>query len=341
MQRKLARVFVLVSLVLVQSMSCGVSASSAGRGEKGVLLRAPFQAQRGSFYYSLLGVPRFESAELLPSGTTVLRMRTDHSNSEKGPRMDNSSLQAAFAAGATVPDSFVGFYHSWAVIEVTRGLTDWLEAGIHGGVCGWDEHRDHAYFFDEQGRPLVRGEVRDIYGWGPSGRDDDFGNVAVNFKIRLRGMGDPGEGAALAVVSAVKAPVGEANNLTHAGTTDISLGLAGTCGRGPWILHFNSGGVLPAGSQTVFIREDDVELDPFLFGAVGAMWTNQGMALGVQVEGNTSAFGDVPFLDGPPVTILAGVRAFVGGWFLEGGAGKGLNRAAYDGSWFMSAGRAF
>jgi hypothetical protein len=100
---------------------------------------------------------------------------------------------------------------------------------------------------------------------------------------------------------------------------------------------------VPIGEQNLFVESADVELDPFVHGGVAAaIVVCDDLATIVQVEANTTAFRDVPFLSGPPVTLFAGLRKLFGNFVLEGGAGVGLIQASsYDYAFSLALGYLF
>ena len=106
-------------------------------------------------------------------------------------------------------------------------------------------------------------------------------------------------------------------------------------------LHANLGANAVFGRQTLFTT--DVRIDDFVHGGVGAVvralpWLD----VGVQVEGNTSLFSDVPFLDGPVLTCGAGLRCSCGrGKTLELGVERGLTRLSADFEVFVQFGLVF
>ncbi len=64
---------------------------------------------------------------------------------------------------------------------------------------------------------------------------------------------------------------------------------------------------------------------PFFYCGLGVTWRAlESTSVLLQLEGNTSAFKDVEFLAGGPLTVFAGVRQAFGDFFVEVGAGAGL-----------------
>ena len=310
-------------------------------------LMAPLASHRGSFFYAALGVPMLESAETLPAHTGYLRLRTDYAYSSRGPTMGNDQrrrqyVQETFRSGKTPRDIFSGLYDTWLAVEGTYGLLPWLEVGARAAYGGWYEHEDTFYLFDREGRPLVRFEDRDIKGEGASGRQDDISDAVLSAKARLLRSGDASLMNTLSVGASVKLPMAAGRNLEDAGTTDFALRLLDSLDAGPFSVHVNVAGVVPAGSQNLFIKEDDVSLDPFLAGGLGVTWrATDTLAFDVQAEGNTSAFRDVRFLDGNVLTVTAGARKLIGSYVLEAGFGKGCTEVSYDWSGFLAVGRPF
>jgi hypothetical protein len=111
----------------------------------------------------------------------------------------------------------------------------------------------------------------------------------------------------------------------------------------PVTLHANAGIGLPLGKQNLFVEEAGVDLNHFFQAGVCANWQiNKELALGIQLEGNTTAFHDVPFLDYPSATLYAGLRKLFGNLVVEGGVGTGLVRkGSYDYEYHLSVGYHF
>ena len=107
------------------------------------------------------------------------------------------------------------------------------------------------------------------------------------------------------------------------------------------VLHANFGGDAVLGRQTLFTT--GVGIDDFVHGGVGAtLRALPWLTVGVQLEGNTSLFKDVPFLDGPVLTYGGGIRCLCGrGVTLEFGAERGLTRLSTDLEVFFQFGWVF
>ena len=108
-------------------------------------------------------------------------------------------------------------------------------------------------------------------------------------------------------------------------------------------LHANLGVTVPLGTQNLFEPEADIELNPFVQGALGATFPLPlELAVGLQLEANSTAFHEVEFLDKPPFTFTLGLRRFFGKFVLEAGGGVGLDwSSAYQSTYFFSVGRLF
>jgi len=108
-------------------------------------------------------------------------------------------------------------------------------------------------------------------------------------------------------------------------------------------VHLNSGGVIPFGEQNLFVEESDIDLGPMFVWGVGLIWLpSSTFACGVQIEGNTRAFSDVPFLNDDPVTALVGLRKLINTYIIEAGIGTGIDSdTSYTWSFFLSLGKTF
>jgi hypothetical protein len=217
------------------------------------------------------------------------------------------------------------------------------EVHARAGYAGWDEHIDHFYFFSPEGTPLVEGEYRDVYGIGPTGRDGDLADVVLQSKTELYEVVTPHSRHCVSLAASLKLPLGKANNLVDAGTVDPGLRLLATSTMGQLAVHLNAGAVVPLGEQNLFVEEADVDLDPMIVWGVGLVWLpTSTVACGVQIEGNTSAFSDVPFLKEDPVTALIGLRKLTLNYVIEAGLGIGFDtETSYTWSFFFSLGKTF
>jgi hypothetical protein len=311
------------------------------------LFSAPFAEHRGSFFYSALNVPMLETAATLPAGSTYVRLSVGQARSVKGPALPTEAgrrdlVQSTVQAGQQPDDVFVGNFNTWLALDWAHGVLPWLDVGARMAFAGWGEKNDNFYFFDENGVPAVQNEARDIYAIGASKRQNDLSEVVLKTKARLLRSGGADVANTLSLEGSVKLPLGQANNLVDAGTVDLALTLLDSLVAGPIALHMNVSAVLPTGTQNIFIPEDNVSLDPFLAGGVGLTWrASDTLTLGIQAEGNTSAFGDVPFLDGNVLTVSGGARQMIGNYVLEASYGRGCTVASSDWSWFLSVGRRF
>ena len=333
-------VLCVVSIGLITS---GVMAADH-RDVRKTLLFAPFASQRANFLHAALGIPRLETAFVLPPKTWYARLGTDHSHSEKGPHVSGSFLTEEVSKGNDVPDYYLGRYHRWIALELTRGIGYRTEIHARAAYAGWDEHNDHFYFFSDEGIPLVEGEERNVYGIGATGRDGDIADVVLQSKTKLYEVIRSDSRHCISLAASVKLPLGQPNNLVDAGTVDPGLRLLATSVMGEFALHLNAGGVVPLGEQNLFVEEADIDLDPMFVWGGGLIWVpTASIACGVQLEGNTSAFGDIPFLKGDPVTVLAGFRKLTSkNYVIEGGMGTGFDTdTAYTWSFFFSLGKTF
>ena len=337
----------IMAVVASAGAGCEAMGTRVADSSEQDALASPFADYRGNFFYSTLDVPMLETAATLPAGSTYARLSTDRAHSVKGPARASEAarrevVQSAVAAGQQPDDVMVGDFNTWLALDLSHGVFPWLDVGGRVAWAGWGEHEDNFYFFDQNGVPAVQGEARDINGIGATHRQDDLSEVILKAKARLLQSGSAERVNTLALGGSVKLPLGKSNNLVDAGTMDLAMTLLDSLVAGPFALHMNVSAILPTGSQNIFIPEDNVSLNPFLAGGVGLTWrATDTLTLGVQAEGNTSAFGDVPFLDGNVLTVSVGVRQIIGHYLLEGSYGRGSTDESYDYSWFLSVGRHF
>ncbi len=180
------------------------------------LLSAPFAAQRANFMHAALGIPRLDTAYVLPTGTWYIRFCSDHSDNEKGPPVGRSYMQREIREGRRVPDYFLGQYHKVASLELIRNIGFRTEIHARASYAGWDEHKDLFYFFSPDGTPLVEGENRTVYGIGATSRDGDLADVVLQSKTALYEIVTPHSRHCVSLAASVKLPLGQPNNLVDA-----------------------------------------------------------------------------------------------------------------------------
>jgi hypothetical protein len=293
------------------------------------LLLAPFAAPRANFFHAALEVPPFESGRTLDQGAFLLRLRTAHPRSLEERTIDGYE------------NIFNGRYHEWAAFELDWGVTERFELGVRTVFAGWDEHQDRFDILDSNGVPIVTDEYKTFYDLGATKRHDNFSVVGIKAKALLLNADEAGLDLSLA--TSVKFPIGRPEDLTSAGTYDLAFTVMGSKPFSWGALHANLGVTIPLGSQNLFEPAADVELNPFVHGALGATFALPWeFALGLQLEANSTAFHEVEFLDQPPFAFTLGLRRFLGKFFLEAGGGVGLDwSSAYQSTYFFSVGRLY
>lgn len=296
------------------------------------LLDAPLAAGRPSFFHAALEVPPLETARTLDRGTVYARLRSTHARS-------NWHEGEGFSARGE--DDIDGTYREFASLLVSWSPLQTLELTARAVFAGWDEHHDRFELFNDSGDPIVSDEEKKILGLGATSRHLNLSVFGLGAKLQLWDAVDRGFDFALA--SYVKIPFGRSRDLTHAGTTDVALsGLARVpVGRGSF--HFQLGATVPFGEQNLFNEREDVALAPFAFGGAGFTWrVAETVAVGIQVEGNTSAFRSVDFLRKHPASAVVGTRILWGPAVFEMGLGAGFDwSASYQWMGFASVGFVF
>lgn len=285
------------------------------------LMRAPFSVSHLNFFHSALEIPVLESAQVLVDGETQLQFRTALADSN-----DEGTSEGQ-------PQNFEGRFDQWMVADMSWGLDDGLELGGRLKIGGWAEHVDTFTLLDADGNAIVTGEQELVSGLGASERHMGLTDVVLH----ARQLFDRDADSALAGLVSLKIPAASKRDLSNAGTYDVNAGLQRSSVDGNRTLHLNAGVGVPLGDQNLFIESANVDLDPWLYAGIGLNWLiEEDLSWGVQLEGNTGAFGDVDFLDGTPLTVIAGVRKAVGDWALDFGAGTGLTDQSYR--WLASVG---
>jgi hypothetical protein len=285
------------------------------------VMRAPFSASHLSFFHSALEIPVLESAQTLGEGETQLQFRSAMAESTDHGTVDGQ------------PQRFDGRYDQWLVTDMSWGAVDGLEFGARAKIGGWAEHIDSFELLDANGDAIVFGEQEVISGLGASERHLGLSDIVLDARQTLESTPD----AEWAGLVSLKIPFASKRDLSNAGTYDFNAGLLRSSISGNRTLHANFGAGVPLGNQNLFVDEADVDLDPWLYAGVGSNWLlREDLSWGLQLEGNTGAFGDVEFLEGSPLTLLGGVRKAAGSWALELEAGTGLTGQSYD--WLVGLG---
>ena len=300
---------------------CGCAGAARDEPPPAALMRAPFSAPHLSFFHSALEIPALESAVVLVDGESQLALRSTLADSNDEGTSDGQ------------PQNFEGRFDQWLAADASWGLGRGLELGGRAKIGGWAEHVDTFALLDANGNAIVTGEQELISGQGASERHLGLTDIVLHARQTLDADAD----TALAGLVSLKIPAASKRDLSNAGTYDLNVGLERSSVDGPRTLHANAGVGVPLGDQNLFIDEADVDLDPWLYAGVGMNWLlREDLSWGLQLEGNTGAFGDVDFLDGSPLTLGAGVRKAVGDWALECGAGTGLTDQSYR--WLATVG---
>ena len=291
-------------------------------------LRAPLSVPRPSFFHAALLVPQMETAQTLPADTVVAALESNHSDAKATRTFEG------------VESFYHGCFHEWIAANVHWGAWSGVELSLRTAVGGWDEVLDHFLLRDESGNLIVRDEERLTQGKA-SQRHENVTHVDLGGKVELLGGGDAP--ATTAFATGLKIPIARPGDLTNAGTYDVAATLLESVDLGAVTLHGECGAVWPLGQQTLFHPDENIDLNPFAQGALGANWVvAPDWALDLQVQANTSAFRDVQFLRQGPISIVGGGRHRIGAGFVELSFGHGLDRESGD-QWelFFSCGRAF
>lgn len=293
------------------------------------LSSSPFAAPRANFFHAALEVPPFESGRTLPQDAILVRLRTAHPRSLEERTIDGYE------------NVFNGRYHEWTAVEFDWGVSKRLEIGVRTVFAGWDEHQDRFDILDSNGVPIVTDEYKTFYGIAATSRHENFSVIGLKAKTLL--FEAEHDGLDLSLATSVKFPIGRPEDLTSAGTYDLAFTLMGSKPLRWATVHANLGVTVPLGTQNLFEPEADIELNPFVHGALGATFPLPlEFAVGLQLEANSTAFHEVEFLDKPPITFTLGLRRFFGKFVLEAGGGVGLDwSSAYQSTYFFSVGRLF
>jgi hypothetical protein len=313
----------IAALVVLLALLALLAACASGPADPPPpeLMRAPFPGPHSNFFHSALEIPPLESAHVLDEDETQLQLRGTSASSTERSTEDGQ------------PQEFDGRFDQVLLTDVAWGLGDGLELGGRLEIAGWAEEDDHFALLDAGGDPIVFGEQEVLSGEGASERHLGLTDVVLHARQTL----DSAPDAEWAGLVSLKIPSASKRDLSNAGTWDVNAGLQRSSVSGNRTLHANLGVGAPLGDQNLFVEEADVELDPWLYAGLGTNWLlRDDLSWGLQLEGNTGAFGDVEFLDRSPLTLLGGLRKAAGSWALELEAGTGLNALSYE--WLVGLG---
>jgi hypothetical protein len=273
-------------------------------------------------------VPRFESARPLDRGDVYVRVQSSHASSDN--KEHDGGLQSDFG----------GLFHEWIALNLQWAPFHGIEVGGRIRITGWDEHQDRFEVVDENGDTIVTDEFRKFTGIGATSRHAGFSDVLLQGKGCLWELEEDHQLWNVSLASSVKIPIGRDENLTHAGTTDANVLALATAGFGAWTYHANVGYGYPFGEQTLFEDRLDIDLNPFVHGAVGVNWTIcKQLAAGFQIESNSSAFREVDFFDGAPLSGFLGLRSRFDRALIEVGYGLGYpHDHSYQYLWHFALG---
>ncbi|MBI2932768.1 MAG: hypothetical protein HYY16_14060 [Planctomycetes bacterium] len=266
----------------------------------------PYSHPRSALWHSLLHIPAMDGADVLPPGRWAYRSLL---------AVRSSDFRETAEGGESIFDAIL---HE-EVFQVDHGVADQVEVGVRLSM-GELLARDDDILLFEGGRQIV-----------PDG-ERAFGLDSLVLRAK---WGAPlMDGVMGALRMEVKAPLGREDRLLTAQTWDVSGMGALSWRAGNWTVHFDLGMMAPIGDPDLFLEEDDV--DPVVAYGVSAMYgLQEGLTLGVQLEGNTSAFGGISVLDGSVGTVLVTGRYQLGRVsFLSAAVGTGLEERSGD--WIVS-----
>lgn len=131
----------------------------------------------------------------------------------------------------------------------------------------------------------------------------------------------------LSLAAFAKIPFGRDRALPYGDLTDVALAALARVPLGQGALHFSFGATVPFGQEDLLRRAPEAQLASFAFAGAGYTWrVADVVALGFQIEANTSAFGDVDLLQRHPASAVFGAKAIWGDLVFEAGLGTGFDR---------------
>ncbi len=301
-------------LLLLASCAARPTVAPGPRTSADALLRAPLAVPRPNFFHAALLVPPMQPATVLLPGEWAGTLSSNHTDAKSTRTF------------ASVTSSFHGSFHEWIAGDLHYGLTPAVELSARTAIGGWDEVLDHFLLRDSAGNLIVTDE-ESLQQGRASQRHENLTHLDLGARLQVLETAT----TATAIAAGWKIPVARRGDLTNAGTNDLAATLLETVRFGNVTLHANVGAVWPIGQQTLFHANQGIGLAPFAQGAIGLnlAWRSD-LAFDLQVQGNTSAFRDVPFLREGPISIVGGARRWFDTSYVELGFGHGLDRESAD-----------
>ena len=278
-------------------------AGQAGPDLWPTIASAPYRHAHNSVWHSLFGTPPFEQAAIAPAGAWQVGFWFEY-------------LTADFS------DDGGGGTSRWNTrlhhenLEVNYSITNTILVGarISSGEL-YERDGDLIRVFDNFTQIVPTAER-------------GFGADALT----LRGKFATGVGFAdVGVLAELKIPLSSEEDLLGAETIDLAVVGLLTKKFGKLSVHVNLGLVVPFGDPKIFVDPFD-DVDSYVvFGAGVVYVVTEWASAGLQIEGNTSAFGDVAVLDERVITVSArGHFRVSDGTFVTLGVGMGLNELSGD-----------
>ncbi|MBI2933736.1 MAG: hypothetical protein HYY16_18995 [Planctomycetes bacterium] len=264
---------------------------------------APYRHLRAGAWQSLMGTPPFEEALVMPQGFWRAR-----------GWMELLTADFTDVGGGGTSRWFTSSHQE--VFEVDYSLTDTLMTGLRISAGELFEEEGQLLRVFQDGRQIVRSAQRDV----------DLDTLTARAKYAADwGLCDAG------ILVEVKIPLADESSMLSAQTIDFGVVGLVTKQMGSVTLHGNLGLVIPTGDPEVFQTGYD-EVNSYLTGAVGLAWAmSDWLNLGVQLEGNSSAFLDIAVLDEPVLTMTGrGHIRLTDRMFLAGSLGRGVTELSGD-----------
>lgn len=238
---------------------------------------APFPSMRNNSWFALLGIPPMEQAATLPMSEWAIRASVDFSSTDWTETKEGGTSRYN---GRLTEEN----------VQFDYGVTPFWQAGFRfttGELVAASAARVVVF---ESGAQLVhRGE-----------RAFDVESLVLRSKIHYDFLSFMECG----ILNEVKLPLDNRHDLLTADSIDFGTSLLASRRWGPFAFHVNLGAVFPLGDAGDIFRSSE-KLDPFFtYGLTAEMLVNDRFTLGLQVEGNTGAFGEISNLDDAPADML-------------------------------------
>ncbi len=258
---------------------------------------------RKNTWHSLFGIPPFEEGRVLAEGVVTARVSLE---------LWDGDFNANVSGGESSWNNHV----EHEALQIEYGLGDSLAVGARLAVGNVRGQGGEVTVFD--GGVQIVDETKRVF-------DPQSLTLRVKYGDLWADQLD------LAVLVEFKVPLDREHNLVTSDTLDASVTLlASRTISERFRMHVAFGGVLPIGDMEVFVADDEPGF--FFTYALGCTWlASSVVSVYTQLEGNTSAFGEIEAVHHSVVSFAGGARMRLGSSFaVDATVGVGFDDASAE-----------